>query len=309
MVVADSSQDIITMKMKIYNFRLALIFSIINLVICSSLWAQVPEKMSYQAVIRNSSNVLVQNTQVSIQISILKGSIYGESVYVETQKPTTNANGLVSFEIGGGWVQYGDFSSINWGADVYFVKTETDIDGGTNYSIINTNQLLSVPYALHAKTAESIGGGSSFYLGKEYLDGIIFHLYTDNSGVQRGLVVSKIETKATWGDETMVGADRTEDGAYNMALMPKGLGTARAWVETLGADWYLPSIDELSLLWHNRYIVNKTARAINSPLLSTEGDYWSSTEYNASVAFFFFFGSPFGIVKTDSYNVRAIRSF
>jgi len=265
--------------------------------------------MSYQAVIRNSSNALVQNTQVGIQVSILKGSIYGESVYVEIQKPTTNANGLVSFEIGGGTVQYGDFSSINWGTDVYFVKTETDLNGGTNYSIINTNQLLSVPYALHAKTAESIGGGSSLYLGKEYLDGIIFHLYIDNSGVQRGLVVSKIETKATWGDESLVGADRTEDGAYNMALMPKGVGTARVWVESLGADWYLPSIDELSLLWHNRYIVNKTARAINSPLLSIDGDYWSSTEYNASVAFFFFFGSPFNVVKSDSYNVRGIRGF
>ena len=107
----------------------------------------------------------------------------------------------------------------------------------------------------------------------------------------------------------MVGADRTEDGAYNMALMPKGVGTARVWVESLGADWYLPSIDELSLLWHNRYIVNKTARAINSPLLSIDGDYWSSTEYNASVAFFFFFGSPFNVVQSDSYNVRGIRGF
>jgi hypothetical protein len=121
--------------------------------------AQSPEKMSYQAVIRNSSNVLVTNTTVGMQISILQGSATGTAVYVETQTPTTNANGLVSLEIGTGTVVSGDFTTIDWANGPYFVKTEIDLNGGANYTITSVSQLLSVPYALHAKTAETVTGG------------------------------------------------------------------------------------------------------------------------------------------------------
>ncbi len=121
-------------------------------------FAQAPNKMSYQAVIRNNSNALVTNQSVGMRISILQGSESGTVVYAETQTSTTNANGLVSIEIGGGTVELGNFSTINWANGTYFVKTETDPIGGTSYSITVTNQLLSVPYALHAKTATSITG-------------------------------------------------------------------------------------------------------------------------------------------------------
>ena len=120
--------------------------------------AQSPEKFSYQAVVRNNSDVLVANKQVGMQISILQGSLNGTAVYVETQTPTTNANGLVSLEIGSGTVVLGSFSSIDWANGTYFIKTETDPDGGTNYTITGTSQLLSVPYALYSKTAEAVTG-------------------------------------------------------------------------------------------------------------------------------------------------------
>ena len=73
-----------------------------GLFITMILLAQAPEKISYQAVIRNSSDQLVTETQVGMQISILQGSADGSTVYTETQTPTTNANGLVSIEIGDG---------------------------------------------------------------------------------------------------------------------------------------------------------------------------------------------------------------
>ncbi len=133
---------------------------LIIILLTATVWAQSPEKLSYQAVIRNSNNALVTNTQTGMQISILQGSVSGGSVvYVETHTPTTNANGLVSIEIGGGTIISGDFSAIDWADGPYFIKTETDPVGGTNYTIIGTSQLLSVPYALHAKTAESVSGG------------------------------------------------------------------------------------------------------------------------------------------------------
>jgi len=129
---------------------------LVAVILTATLWAQSPQKMSYQAVIRNASNNSVVNTIISMKISIIHGSISGTAVYVETQNPTTNANGLVSIEIGGGTIVSGNFASINWANGPYYIKTETDPTGGNNYTIIGTSQLLSVPYALHAKTADSI---------------------------------------------------------------------------------------------------------------------------------------------------------
>lgn len=120
----------------------------------ATVFAQSPNKMSYQAIIRNSSNALVTSSTVGMRISILQTTPSGTAVYVETQTPTTNANGLVSIEIGGGTVVSGNFANINWANGPYFVKTETDPLGGSAYSITGSSQLLSVPYALHAKTVE-----------------------------------------------------------------------------------------------------------------------------------------------------------
>ncbi|MBN1790725.1 MAG: hypothetical protein JW830_09530 [Bacteroidales bacterium] len=129
---------------------------LINVLFAVSVFSQAPEKMSYQAVIRNASGELVRSSPVGIKISILQGSAAGTPVYVETQVPTTNENGLATLEIGGGTPVTGTFAGIDWSAGIHFLKTETDLAGGTNYSITGTSQLLSVPYALYAKKAESV---------------------------------------------------------------------------------------------------------------------------------------------------------
>ncbi len=128
------------------------------LMMTASVWAQSPEKMSYQAVVRNSSNQLMQNNAVGMRISILQGTTTGTAVYVETHTPTTNGNGSVTIEIGNGTVVSGSFPSIDWGNGPYFIQTEIDPQGAASYSITGVSQLLSVPYALHSKTAESITG-------------------------------------------------------------------------------------------------------------------------------------------------------
>jgi hypothetical protein len=84
-----------------------------------------------------------------MRISILQGSTTGAVVDTETQTPTTNANGLISIEFGGG----SNFQSINWSSGTFFMKTETDPTGGVNYTIEGTAQLLSVPYAFYAETS------------------------------------------------------------------------------------------------------------------------------------------------------------
>jgi hypothetical protein len=117
--------------------------------------AQAPEKMSFQAVIRNASNVLVSNHSIGMKISILQSSTTGTPVYVETQTPTSNSNGLVTIQIGAGTAVSGSIMQINWSSASFFIKTEVDPTGGTNYTISTVSQLLSVPYALFAKTASS----------------------------------------------------------------------------------------------------------------------------------------------------------
>lgn len=131
------------------------LFSLLFFAICTLSFSQAPQKISYQAVIRNVSNNLITSSPVGMRISILQGSPVGTVVYAETQTPTTNANGLVSLEIGTGSLVSGSFASINWASGPYYIKTETDPTGGTSYSIFGTSQLNSVPYALYSETANT----------------------------------------------------------------------------------------------------------------------------------------------------------
>ncbi len=141
------------------------------LLMTASVWAQAPEKMSYQAVVRDASDALVTSQAVGMQISILQTTATGTAVYVETQTPSTNANGLVSLEIGTGNVVSGDFTTIDWANNIYFIKTETDPTGGTTYTITGTSQLMSVPYALYAKTSGSSTPGPQGAAGTNGTDG------------------------------------------------------------------------------------------------------------------------------------------
>jgi hypothetical protein len=157
------------------------------------LFAQAPQRMSYQALIRNSSNALVTNQAVGMRISILQGAATGSSVYSEVHTPTTNANGLVTIEIG----------------------------GGSNPSCLDL-----------------VSGGQT--------------------------------------------------------------------------DWYLPSIDELNLLWDNRFIVNKALSTINGATdLPLSANYWSSTETGSNSAFFLALSVGYvnARVKDSSSYVRAVRAF
>lgn len=145
------------------------------LVLCLSVItsdAQPPQRMSYQAVIRNASNVLVTNSPVGLRVSILQGSASGTEVYKEVfnPNPVTNANGLVTVEIGGGIPVTGVFSVVNWSNGPFFIKIETDPVGGTNYTLTVTSQLLSVPYALYSGTAFNSSGKRTIILSDTISD-------------------------------------------------------------------------------------------------------------------------------------------
>jgi hypothetical protein len=314
----------------------------------AAVFAQAPEKMSYQAVIRDGSNNLVSLTAVGMQISILQGSASGTAVYVETQTPTSNANGLVSIEIGAGTVVSGNFTTIDWANGPFFVKTETDPTGGNSYSITGTSQLLSVPYALYAATAgnntpgpqgpagatgpqgpqgpQGPAGNGNFnhYIGEEFGGGVIFHLWKDAQGVEHGLIVDKtdLSTGQVWSniDQTLIGpsAQSLWDGLSNSnAIVGQAGHTSSASALCLNStnggqsDWYLPSIQELNMLWNNYYEVTRSFTQISGATLLNEAAYWSSSEFDPAFVWYFSFryGDVLPMNKFNMLYVRAVRAF
>ena len=129
------------------------------LVATTILLAQVPQKFSYQGVIRDAAGNLVRNAPVGVRVSLLKNSTEGVAVYCETHRQSTNANGLLTLTIGDGTVVGGDMATIDWADGPYFLKTETDITGGSNYTLVGAQQLLSVPYALYAGSTTNAFSG------------------------------------------------------------------------------------------------------------------------------------------------------
>ncbi|MFI0427714.1 MAG: hypothetical protein ACH34V_12250, partial [Flavobacterium sp.] len=150
---------------KLYILTMLLLMSVAT-------FAQSQDYMSYQAVIRNASNNLIANQPVGMKISILQGSAIGTAVYEETQTPTSNMNGLVTLAIGGGSIVSGSYNTINWANGPYFIKTETDPTGGTNYTIVGVTQFLSVPYALYAANSGSSIPGPQGPAGLNGIDGL-----------------------------------------------------------------------------------------------------------------------------------------
>ena len=466
-----------------------LFLSLLLLLTVTVVWAQVPQQISYQSLIRDGNNLVVASSPIGIKISLLQGTATGPAVYVETHSKTTNANGLVSLEIGTGTVLSGSFASIDWANGPYLIQTETDPTGGVNYSIPVVMALNSVPYALFAANgtagpkgdkgdtgatgakgdagaqgatgaagpqgltgpagtngtngaqgpigltgpagakgdkgdigatgatgvagaagpkgdtgaagtngtngaqgpigltgpagakgdkgdigatgatgvagaagpkgdtgaagtngtngaqgpiglpgpagpqgvAGAVGpagpkgdtgaagtqgvagpaGGFTHYLGELFNDGIIYYLYIGSDGLEHGLIVALTESSNTpWQrSRTTTGANRTEDGAYNTNLMTDS--PAAEYVASLGSGWYLPSIDELILLFNNRFTVQKALRAGNNTLIAYTLWYWSSTEFSALNAFIYNFGNANGsnVSKTSGYAVRGVMSF
>ncbi len=119
---------------------------------------QAPDLISYQAIIRNSSNELVSNVSVGTRISILRGTAADVLLYQEEHSVKTNLNGLIYLNIGSGAPLFGTMSGIDWSKGPFYVKSETDPTGGKNYTLVVVSQLLSVPFSIYAKSAEKVTG-------------------------------------------------------------------------------------------------------------------------------------------------------
>jgi hypothetical protein len=340
--------------------------------------AQIPPNVfNYSAVARNAAGQPIANTTIGVQIAILKNSTTGASQYSENHFVNTDAFGLFNLIIGAGAAQSGSMATIDWSNDNYYLKVGMDATGGTNFITMGTTQLLSVPYALYAKSAGNVSGGineadpvfgtsvassitiadtinwnnkqkqllagsnisinwntisatstgSSFihYIGEDFGGGVIFHLWKDAQGVEHGLIVDKtdLSTSQVWSNipTTLIGtsAQSSWDGLSNSNAIAGQVGhlssaAALCLNSTNGgqSDWYLPSIQELNMLWNNYYTVSRSLSQIAGATQLQLAFYWSSTELDIGFARTFNFKLVFAswTNKSNAANyVRAVRSF
>lgn len=117
--------------------------------------AQIPQAFNYQAVARNANGSALASQNIGIKFTILDGYPNGTLVYMETQTATTNQFGLFSASVGSGTVVVGTFAAIPWNTGHKYLKVEYDPQGGSNYTVMGTTELLSVPYALYAVTSSN----------------------------------------------------------------------------------------------------------------------------------------------------------
>ncbi len=213
------------------------------ILICINLYAQVPQKMSYQAVVRNSNNQLVANGAVGMRVSILKGSVNGTVVYTEiyNPNPTTNGNGLVTLEIGTGIPITGNFSTIDWASGPYFIKTETDPTGATNYSIVGVKELISVPYALHAANSANYSDGQGIKIQSNKIS-------LSDQNAQSGQVLKWDGTGWTPGSDNAGGTYNAGQGidiSNNTIALAKQNAQTGQVLKWNGMSW-VPAIDSNS---------------------------------------------------------------
>lgn len=361
--------------------KIKLLSSLCFLLLTLVVQAQIPPNaFNYSAVAHNASGLPIASTTIGIQISILKTSPTGSTQYIENHFVNTDAYGLFNLVIGAGAIQSGLMATIDWTNDNYYLKVGMDVTGGTNFLTMGTTQLLSVPYALYAKSAGSVSGGASetdplfsasvangitvtdttnwnnkqnqliagsnitingntisstsggggftHYIGEQFGSGVIFHLWKDALGVEHGLIVDKtdISIAQIWSNiDAQIGssAQNRWDGLSNSnAILGQAGHTNSASALCLNStnggqsDWYLPSVDEVMLLWNNLFDVNKSLSTIlGATVLSNNAKYWSSSEIGGNVVWYldFMYGnlnlSTISSIKSASNYVRAVRSF
>jgi hypothetical protein len=169
-----------------YNFRKItsmkrLLLSVAVFGLCLIVIGQEPESLSYKTIVRNIAGEPVISKTVSVRVSIVLENNPETVIYSELQRPETNQKGMISLTIGEGTAKTGDLSDIDWNEYKYFLKVETDPDGGSSYTNIITTQILVIPYILPPKTLKKASPDvleGKLFLSRKYAGKFIDYRHT-----------------------------------------------------------------------------------------------------------------------------------
>jgi hypothetical protein len=296
---------------QVFIMKLNCIFLFLTLLLQSfHVEAQPPALIPYQAIARDAAGNAVLNQNIGLRFSIHDQTITGNVVWQEVQTVLSNSLGVVVTSLG----SVSDLSAVNWAQGDKFLQVEMDIAGGTNYSDMGTQQMMSVPYALYAGEANQLttnnGSGFSHWIGEYFGGGVIFHLWKGLDGTEHGLILDIVNLSdgAPWSniDDVDVGTLMNNYGfngpwdgeANSLAITTQSGHNASAASLCLNStnggfdDWFLPSLNEFQILYNNRREVARSL--INIPNAnyeffnyfpgSTVARLWTSTQESTTSA-------------------------
>jgi hypothetical protein len=304
------------------------LFTLLAIITTTAIFAQAPQGFNYQATVRNNSGALIVNQNVNFKFNIMLNSATSLPVFSETHLAPTDDLGQVNLVIGQGTATVGTFSTINWGNGNYYLGIE--LNTGSGYVAMGTTQLLSVPYALYANTANSTTSnneGFTHYIGELYGGGIVVSVWK-TAGVEHGLIASLTDlsagiqwtTSAYQQIEIGLAAKSNRDGLANTnaIVAQAGAGTnyaaglCKAYNAGGFTDWYLPAKWELHQCYNSVIIVNEVLGDTNGFQSYIYSLYWTSTEDFDTVAFTQSFDDAYTYFegnKSSNKLVRAVRRF
>jgi hypothetical protein len=247
--------------------------------------------INYQGAATDSQGNKLENQPISLKTSILQGGVEGSASYSETHYTTTDQFGLFNVIIGLGEVLTGSFDSIQWGADAHYLKVELDATGGTDYNLVSTTQMMSVPYAKYAENAgidsamvaEMINQAlennvNGIGIGDYFQGGIVAYIFDEDDagyveGEVHGYIISNETYDGIWGCNGIANNINGQNGLENSIsisnLCPSStnqvgggscssISSAEYWLNYSNSgydDWFLPSFYEVSKFdWSNIFI-------------------------------------------------------
>lgn len=178
----------------------------------SGVFAQAPQKFNYQAVARNSSGDVLAEQAITVRLAIFQSNV---KVWQEEHPVVTNSLGQFALQVGGpealnGTGSAGTFSGIDWSSGVYEMGIE--IDEGNGFIALGTNELLSVPFALHAAN-----GTKWETAGENIITAQPVEIYTNTNQTETPLFEVRNDAGnpvfAVFNDGVMVYVDEEKKGA------------------------------------------------------------------------------------------------
>jgi hypothetical protein len=219
--------------------------------------------INYQAIVSNSSGTVISSQSIGVKLSVIYTNANSGAVYSETHTTTTTSSGLINIKLGSGETASGTFANIDWSTSAIYLKSEVNI--GSGYVNMGTQQIEAVPVALYAKNVNLLDDNNTIAIG-----GVVSA--TNSVAIGRNaLAANTTGTSNTAIGSTTLYSNTTGDN--NIAI-----GGEALYSNTTGHD--NTAIGGLALN-SNTTAIRNTASGFKALFANTTGNYNTANGYRA----------------------------